>query len=109
MEKYYIKDTVNTPMGRAIEVDERKALNYLIQSTTADIVLDRAVAIDKFLHGKKSCVSHIVHDEVVVDLDDSERELVPEIKEIFENNKIDKFLCNLNAGQNYYNLKGLSL
>jgi hypothetical protein len=109
LEKYYIKDTVNTPMGRAIEVDERKALNYLIQSTTADIVLDRAVAIDKFLHGKKSCVSHIVHDEVVVDLDDSERELVPEIKEIFENNKIDKFLCNLNAGQNYYNLKGLSL
>ena len=109
LKKYYRKGIVETPMGRFIEVDDRKALNYLIQSTTADIVLDRAVAIDNFLCDKKSCVSHIVHDEVVVDLDDSERDLVPEIKEIFENNKIDKFLCNLNAGQNYYNLKALSL
>ena len=107
LKKYYLNGKIQTPMGRSIEVEKRKALNYLIQSTTADIVLERAVAIDNFLQNRKSCISHIVHDEIVIDLDDSERSIVPEIKEIFENNKIGKFLCNLNAGQNYYNLKAL--
>tara|TARA_B100000131_G_scaffold292269_1_gene306566 strand:+ start:24002 stop:25183 length:1182 start_codon:yes stop_codon:yes gene_type:complete len=109
LEKYYNDETVSTPMNRTIKVDERRALNYLIQSTTADIVLDRAVAIDNFLRDKTSYVSHIVHDEIVIDLDNKERDLVPQIKKLFENNKIGKFLCNLNAGQNYYDLKVLSL
>ena len=64
---------------------------------------------NKFLNDKKSCISHIVHDEIVIDLDDTERDIVPDIKEMFENNKIGKFLCNLNAGQNYYDLKALYL
>lgn len=109
LNEYYVDGKISTPMGRIIEVDERKALNYLIQSTTSDVVLDRAVQIDKFLNDKKSCISHIVHDEIVIDLDDTERDIVPEIKEMFENNKIGKFLCNLNAGQNYYDLKALYL
>jgi hypothetical protein len=109
LKKFYVDGSIETPMGRKIKVDERKALNYLIQSTTADIVLDRAVAIDNFLSDKESSISHIVHDEVVVDLKDSERALVPQIKEIFENNKLDSFLCNLNAGPDYYNLKVLSI
>ena len=109
LKKFYFDGAIETPMGRKILVDERRALNYLIQSTTSDIVLDRAVAIDNYLSDKKSCISHIVHDEVVVDLDDSERAFAPEIKEIFENNKLDNFMCNLNAGQDYYSLKGLSL
>ncbi len=109
LNKYYMDGEIKTPMGRTIKVDERKALNYLIQSTTSDIVLDRAVKINEFLSDKKSCISHIVHDEIVIDLDDDERDLVPEIKEIFENNNIGNFMCNLNAGQNYYDLKGLRL
>jgi DNA polymerase I-like protein with 3'-5' exonuclease and polymerase domains len=109
LNQYYVDGEITTPMGRSIKVDERKALNYLIQSTTSDIVLDRAVQIDKFLDDKKSCVSHIVHDEIVIDLDNTERDIVPEIKEMFENNKIGTFMCNLNAGQNYYDLKALHL
>mgnify|MGYP003149610317 CR=1 FL=1 len=109
LSAYYDGTHVSTPMGRKIKVDGRKAFNYLIQSTTADIVLDRAVEIDKFLSDKKSHVSHIVHDEIVIDLDNAERDCVPQIKNIFENNKLDKFLCNLTAGKNYYELKGLEL
>ena len=33
---------VDTPYGRSIKVDKRKALNYLIQSTTSDMVLEQA-------------------------------------------------------------------
>jgi hypothetical protein len=65
--------------------------------------------LDKFLENKKSFVSHIVHDEIVIDLADEERVLVPEIKDIFANNKLDKFLVNLSCGKNYGELKELQL
>ena len=107
--QYYDEGYVSTPMGRKIKVDERKAFNYLIQSTTADLVLDRAIEIDEFLNDKRSFISHIVHDEIVIDLHDQERDLVPLIKNIFENNLLGYFRGNINAGKNYYDLKGLEL
>jgi len=109
LDKWYDEGYINTMFKRRIQVHERKALNYLIQSTTADLVMERAIALDRFLEDKKSFISHIVHDEVVIDLADEERDLVPEIKEIFAHNKLDTFLVNLSCGKNYGELKELQL
>ena len=109
LSEYYKDGKITTPFDRTIDADDFHALNYLIQSTTADLVMERAVALDKFLEDKKSFVSHIVHDEIVIDLADEERVLVPEIKDIFANNKLDKFLVNLSCGKNYVELKELQL
>lgn len=109
LKKYYKDGHVNTVFGRKIKVDEYKALNYIIQSTTADLVNDRAVQIDKLLDGKKSFISHIVHDEVVVDLHDDERSLVPEIENMFSNNKIGRYKTNVKAAKNYYDLEVLDI
>ena len=109
LKKYYNDGHVETVFGRKIEVDAYKALNYIVQSTTADLVNDRAVAIDQFLDNKRSFVSHIVHDEIVLDIPDEERYLIPEIKEIFSNNKLDKFVTNLKAGRDYMDIGVLNL
>jgi hypothetical protein len=109
VERWYDGELVTTPFKRKIKVDKRKALNYIIQSTTADLVMERAIALDKFLEDKQSFVSHIVHDEVVIDLVDSERDLVPQIKEVFAENKLDTFLVNLTCGKNYGELQELTL
>jgi len=107
LDKWYVDGYINTPYGRKIEVEERKALNYLLQSTTSDRVLSKAVEIDKFLVEKdcSSYISHIVHDEIVIDYCDNDRSLIPQIKEIFE----DGYPCNLTAGKDYYNLKELKI
>jgi len=109
LDKWYDKGYIKTVFKRRIQVEPRKALNYLIQSTTADLVMERAVAVDKFLEGKKSFVSHIVHDELVIDLADEDRTLVPQIKEIFANNLLDTFMVNLSCGKNYYELQELKI
>ena len=109
LDKYYDGDYINTVFGRTIKVNSWKALNYLIQSTTADLVLDRAVAIDKFLEGKRSFISHIVHDEIVVDFADEDRSIVKEIKEMFARNRLDNFMVNVNAGKTYFDLEMLRL
>ena len=106
LDRWYEGGYIYTPYKRKIKVDERKALNYLIQSTTSDRVLSRAVEIDKFLEGKKSFISHIVHDEVVIDFCDDEREMILDIKQIFER---DDFNANIRGGKNYLELAELQL
>ena len=79
LDKWYDGEYISTPFDRKIEIDKRRALNYLIQSTTSDVVLERACRIDEYLKGKKSFISHIVHDEIVIDLCNEEREIVSKI------------------------------
>jgi hypothetical protein len=107
LDKWYVDGYISTPYGRKIEVEERKALNYLLQSTTSDRVLSKAVEIDRYLvkNNCKSYISHIVHDELVIDYSDEDRNHISKIKEIFE----DGYLCNLTAGKDYYNLKELKI
>ena len=109
LDTHYDGEYINTMFDRKIPVGEWKALNYLIQSTTADLVLDRAVMLDEVLAGTRSFVSHIVHDEVVIDLADEDRDRLPELKEIFSQNKLAKFMVNLKAGRNYYEMGTLTL
>ena len=106
LDRWYDGEYINTPYKRKIKVGERKALNYLVQSTTSDRVLSRAVEIDKFLEGRKSFISHIVHDEIVIDLCNEDREELSHIKDIFE---MDKFQANVRAGKNYLELEDLKI
>ena len=81
-------------------------MNYLIQSATSDRVLSRAVEIDELLRNTKSFISHIVHDEIVVDLCDEDRGLLLYIKEIFEK---DNYKANISAGKNYFDFEELKI
>jgi hypothetical protein len=109
LDKYYDGEYITTVFGRHIEVNDWKALNYLVQSTTADLVIERAIAIDKMLEDKESFISHIVHDEIVIDLADKDREMITEMKDMFAKNRLGKFEVNLKAGKNYYDLDNLVL
>ena len=105
LDTWYDGTHIRTPYGRCIEVEKRKAFNYLIQSTTADRVLEKAVKIDKILDGHKSYVSHIIHDEIVLDYCDEDRGLIPLIKHVFE----DGFISSVSAGKNAFELKEIEV
>ena len=105
LDKHYINGYINTPSGRKIKVDTRKALNYLIQSTTSDRILSKAILIDEFLKERKSFISHIVHDEIVIDYHDDDRSVLKDIKMIFEGG----YLSNVKIGKDYYQLNALEL
>ena len=108
-KKYYKNGHIETPFGRKLEVDERRALNYLTQSTTSDIVLESAYKIMKFLKDKKSFIAFTMHDSVVLDFAREEHHLVREIKHIFENNIFGKFLSTVSIGKDYGNLKEIQI
>ena len=104
VNKYYINGRVETPFDRSIEVEEGKALNYLIQSTTADLVLRQTLKVDECLEKKKSKIAFIVHDSVVLDMAKEEvDELVKSrlILDIFKQTDFGDFKINMAVGTNY--------
>ena len=109
LDKFYIDGIISNPFDRDIVVDEQRALSYLVQSTTNDLTLDRAVAISKALEGRASYVSHLMHDEVVIDFSDEDKDILPEIKSIFAATKLGNFLTNTTAGKNYLEMKDLNI
>ncbi len=109
LDKFYFDGIITNPFDRDMIVDQQKALSYLVQSTTNDLTLDRAVAISKVLEGRASYVSHLMHDEVVIDFSDEDKDILPEIKSIFAATKFGNFLTNTTAGKNYLEMKDLNI
>jgi len=107
LEEYWDGVRVKTPYGRQIEADRHHALNYIVQSTASDLVLSNAFAIAKSLKGKKSFISFTLHDSIVIDFDDSDRELIGGLLEQFAETPFGAFKVNLSAGKSYGEMKGI--
>ena len=101
LEKFYINGIISTPMGRKIESDNFHALNYLLQSTSSDNCIQQAIKINKFLKGRKSFVHSVVHDSITIDLHKDDKNIIVQLKEIFEDTMLGNFPSFLNFGKNY--------
>ena len=96
---------VCTFFGKTIQSAERTALNYIIQSTCAENVLRQMIKVSNYLKGCKSYVAFPIHDSIVLDLSEEDKEKLPEIIEIFSNTALGKFKVNIGVGHNFGNLK----
>ena len=101
--------TLKTPFGRVLAVDERKAQNYLLQSTTSDIVIQNAYKIMKMLKGKKSKIAFTLHDSIIIDMDRKDVIMLKEIKKQFEETPWGPFLSTCKVGKNFGSLKELKI
>tara|TARA_R100000808_G_C2155445_1_gene167958 strand:- start:5173 stop:6381 length:1209 start_codon:yes stop_codon:yes gene_type:complete len=111
LNKFYDpeKGIVTTPFGRKISADDHHALNYLVQSTTADLVFDRMLEIRDLLKDKKSFIKFCLHDSVVIDLAHEERDVIKEVFNIFADTKLGAFKPSISAGTNFGSLKDFNI
>lgn len=105
LEKYYDGKTVTNFFKRQIEADDFHKLNYLIQSTSNDLVLNQIYKIKKLFENRKSFISFIVHDSLVIDLAKEDKELIKEAINIFSNTNLGQFPVNISAGKDYGSLR----
>lgn len=103
--KFYDGYSVLTPYSRNIPASDHLALNYLIQSTTADLTLEQATKLRKMLVGHKSKIAFIIHDSVVIDLDIEDKELLTTLAQEFGNTRFGKFRVNSEIGKNFGEMK----
>tara|TARA_Y100001963_G_C6728850_1_gene422821 strand:- start:15 stop:1196 length:1182 start_codon:yes stop_codon:yes gene_type:complete len=105
VKKYFTQGQVTTFFDKVIPSTERTALNYIIQSTCAENVLRQMIKVSNYLKGCKSYVAFPIHDSIVLDLAQEEKEKLPEIIDIFSNTALGKFKVNISAGTNFGQLK----
>jgi hypothetical protein len=104
---HYTGGLVENPYGRKIESDDHHALNYLIQSTTSDILLRRMVSLAEMLRGRKTYVAFSIHDSVVLDFCDQDRDIFMELVNEFSNTELGNFKANVSVGKDFGNMRNL--
>ena len=66
-----------------------KGVNYLVQGTSADILSERMIEVDKYLSNKKSNILVQVHDEIICEVHDSElNDVTPNIQNLLQENSL---------------------
>ena len=103
------QSVLTTPYGRKLKVDERKAQNYLLQSTTSDIVIENAYKIMKMLKDKKTKIAFTLHDSIILDVCRSEAHILPDVKHKFESTRWGSFLTICKIGTNFGDLRELKI
>ena len=88
VKKYFTGEHVTTFFERTIPSDHHHALNYIIQSTTSDLLLKQMLKIDKILKGNKSFIAFPMHDSLVIDFAAADQHLIKEIYTCFGNTEL---------------------
>lgn len=109
VKKYFNDGQVNTFLSRVIPADEKHALNYIIQSTTSDLLLKRAIEVDKILSGTKSNIAFTLHDSLIIDLSLEDKGLLKEIINIFCQTELGNYVVNASAGRNFGDMRAIKV
>ena len=108
--KYWDGFKIKTDYGRIMEnVDEHHALNYIVQSTTIDMVHEQAYKVYELLKGRKSNIAFLIHDAVYIDLAEEDRYEILNLLDTFKKTRYDMFKVNVSVGRNLGELKELKL
>ena len=102
-------ELLTTPFGRRLAVEERKAQNYLLQSTTSDQVLENAYKIQKMLKGTNSKIAFTLHDSIILDMAKKDAIMLRDIKQQFEQTRWGNFLSTCKIGKTFGDLKELKI
>ena len=108
LDKHYINGVVTTPYKKEIKnTSQHHALNYLIQSTTAELVLKQALKINYYLERSmsESFLAFIIHDAIVLDMKKEDVEQLREIKHLMSSTNFGSFEINVKKGTNLGDLK----
>jgi hypothetical protein len=105
MNKFWDGEHVNTIFNRKIPASKHHALNYIIQSTSSDLFLRRLVAINDRLKGMNSFIAFSIHDSLVIDLDESERDVLIDLVDTFQSTDLGNFKANVSVGKNFAEMR----
>jgi len=105
LDKYFDKGFVRTPFDRLIPADHHHALNYIVQSTTSDLFLKRAIAVGEQLENKKSNIAFLLHDSLVIDFSKEDSSALGTLIESFSNTHFGEYVTNISVGKNFGSMR----
>lgn len=106
---YWVDGAVHTPFNRAIPADDYHVISYLNQSTLIDLFHRQILKMNKLLAGKKSFVSFLVHDCLVLDLAEEDKGMLVDLVRELSATRWGVFPVNVKIGHNYGEMKKVKL
>lgn len=103
--KYWDGNTVINHYGRKIVADEFHSINYIVQSTAADLALRQAINVNKILNNSGSKIIALIHDSILIDMKKEDREKIKNIIDTYSRTEFGKFLCSVKIGKNFGEMK----
>jgi hypothetical protein len=73
------------------------------------MVLAQMVKLNKLLKGKKSHIAFCLHDSVTVDLHGEDKQIIPELINVFKKTALGDFLVNVKAGKNFGEMRKIDV
>ena len=112
LEKYCDGTTVRTPFKKEInDTSEHHALNYLVQSTAAELTLKQALKLEYLLRTQSSGshIAFLIHDAVVIDMKKEDSHLLKSLMTLMGSTNFGQFVVNLKRGKTLGCLKGINI
>lgn len=106
---YWSAGIVTTPYNRLIESDAHHVISYLCQSTLIDLFHRQILKIAKMLENKNTFIAFMVHDSLVIDLKESEKNLLPDIIRELSSTPYGDFPVKVEIGPDYGNMKKMKI
>lgn len=108
LTNFYRDGNITTPYGRVIEnVSDHHAINYLVQSTAAELFLKQALKVDYLLRSASSgsSVAFLIHDAIVIDMKKSDDSLITDVCSLMSSTNFGEFQINISSGKTLGNLQ----
>lgn len=108
LQKYWVDGSIKTFYGKRIHnVSNHHALNYLVQSTAAELALKQFLKMNYLIENRssKSHVSFLIHDAIVIDMSKEDMHLLKPLATLMESTNFGKFKINIKKGKNLGSLK----
>ena len=112
LSQYWHEGIVSTLYGKNVgPTDQHHALNYIVQSTTAELALKQFLKIDYLLRSKStnSDVAFLIHDAIILDMNKDDLKMLPQICALMGSTNFGTFPLNIKKGTNLGNMKKVSL
>jgi hypothetical protein len=98
---YYDGTSVRTPFSRQIETDNRRALNYIVQSTSSDICIEQAFRLRDLFKDNETKICYLMHDSVILDCKKEDKQKMLEARRIFGDTRLGQYRVNMSIGKNF--------
>jgi DNA polymerase I-like protein with 3'-5' exonuclease and polymerase domains len=112
LQKYWDGSTVRTPFKKVIsDASEHHALNYLVQSTAAELTLKQAVKLEYLLRTQSqgSHIAFLIHDAIVIDMKNEDADLLKSMVALMASTNFGTFMVNIKRGKTLGSMKDIRL
>ena len=111
-EEYWDGNTVRTPFRKQIaDTSEHHALNYLVQSTAAELTLKQALKLEYLLRTRSagSNIAFLIHDAVVLDMKKEDENLIKPLIALMSSTNFGTFKVNIKRGKTLGSMKDMHI